>query len=1178
MILLLIAILILLDGSLLPAFGQHVICCNQLVNVGGKWVGASRTCDLSGLPPDQRARSCQKLAGCADAAPYCGVERPCTETGSLIDIHNQALGDTIRLSGTPFSLRYRSDRIYGGRADSFPNSLAGWSPNVHFAYDTVKGILYTGDGRRRIVRVQAGSEIRIPSEDGTVLYVFDGKGRHLRTLDSFTGAVHYRFAYDNAGGLTRIEDGSGNSTRIERDAKGTPAAIVAQGGQRILLSATPDGYLAGVTNPAGETTRLNYSKDGLLTSLTDPKGQVHRFTYSSKGNLLKDENPGGGHWALERKKSGGSFNIALKSALGRTYTYGVEHLPAGGERRVNAGSGGAAIQVEKNKEGNDKVIYPDGAVSSSEFRPDPRWGTLVPLLKSFSLFTPSGLRLSISADRKVSLAQPGNPLSLRTLSDAVTINGRQYMSSFDVSKRELVKTTPAGRQIITTLDDYGRVRRREISGFLPVNFAYDDKGRLSSITQGAGDEQRVTAFSYDEEGRLTAAADRLKRVTRFEYDRAGRVSTQIFADGREVRFGYDANGNLTAVTPPGRPVHNFEYTPVDLRQSYLPPSVGAGGKDTRYTYDRDKRLTRVTWPDGKNVGIDYDKAGHVSLLTIPQGKIRYLFNSKTNQLQSVTAVDGGTLSFKYDGFLPTTTSWNGTIQGSVSRAYDNDFRLSSITINGKQSVGNRYDPDGLLVQAGALTLERHPKTRLVTGTKLGNVTTTQEYNGFGKIKRLTAAFKSREIFAVEYERDAAGRIVKKIETVEGQTRTFLYVYDLAGRLTEVVRVGASAARYEYDGNGNRLTYQGPLGDSKGSYDAQDRLVSYGGVTYRYTPSGELAGKSAGGKNTGFDYDALGNLRGANLPGEPKIDYVIDGVNRRIGKKLNGKLVQGFLYGDQLKPVAELDARSNVVSIFAYGTKVNVPEYVEKNDGIYRIVTDHLGSPRLVINIENGTIAQRMDFDEFGNALQDTTAGFQPFGFAGGLYDPHTKLTHFGARDYDASTGRWTAKDPAGFGGGLNLYEYVANNPVNRADPWGLQESDPFGVFSGPNWSDPEITTIVEIDSAGNVTRIDPGNPVDFPFTADPAPEPGIVEKLFPGVQDFADRLKDRHNKGWTIYNGGAFRFTFKGPGLDPDRYGQEDAPPGTCVNSTTGEQQSQNPYRVPPSPGAGGGAFRWHFF
>jgi RHS repeat-associated protein len=71
-------------------------------------------------------------------------------------------------------------------------------------------------------------------------------------------------------------------------------------------------------------------------------------------------------------------------------------------------------------------------------------------------------------------------------------------------------------------------------------------------------------------------------------------------------------------------------------------------------------------------------------------------------------------------------------------------------------------------------------------------------------------------------------------------------------------------------------------------------------------------------------------------------------------------------------------------------------------------------------------------------LNDTNPGFQPFGFAGGLYDDDTGLVRFGARDYDAYSGRWTAKDPILFhGGDANLYQYALGDPVNRIDPSGL---------------------------------------------------------------------------------------------------------------------------------------------
>lgn len=102
-------------------------------------------------------------------------------------------------------------------------------------------------------------------------------------------------------------------------------------------------------------------------------------------------------------------------------------------------------------------------------------------------------------------------------------------------------------------------------------------------------------------------------------------------------------------------------------------------------------------------------------------------------------------------------------------------------------------------------------------------------------------------------------------------------------------------------------------------------------------------------------------------------------------------------------------RASVSSVVSTGTAwlSNVEDTVEadqmvKGGQTYRILSDHLGSARLVVNTSTGAIAQRIDYDEFGNITSDTNPGFQPFGFAGGLYDPDTGLTRFGARDYQHS--------------------------------------------------------------------------------------------------------------------------------------------------------------------------------
>jgi RHS repeat-associated protein len=130
--------------------------------------------------------------------------------------------------------------------------------------------------------------------------------------------------------------------------------------------------------------------------------------------------------------------------------------------------------------------------------------------------------------------------------------------------------------------------------------------------------------------------------------------------------------------------------------------------------------------------------------------------------------------------------------------------------------------------------------------------------------------------------------------------------------------------------------------------------------------------------------------------------------------------------------------------FMYRQEINVPELMVKGGRTYRLVKDHLGSVRLVVDTADGTIMQEMRYDAWGNVVLDTNPGFQPFGFAGGLYDPQTRLVRFGARDYDAQLGRWMGKDPLLFWGSTeSLFEYAASSPLTLRDPRGEDFRDLF---------------------------------------------------------------------------------------------------------------------------------------
>ena len=306
-----------------------------------------------------------------------------------------------------------------------------------------------------------------------------------------------------------------------------------------------------------------------------------------------------------------------------------------------------------------------------------------------------------------------------------------------------------------------------------------------------------------------------------------------------------------------------------------------------------------------------------------------------------------------------------------------------------------------------------------------------------------SAYRWRFEAALSYERDALGRITGQTQTGPTGQRQHHYEYDSAGRLTkhtqqEDQRPGQST-EWRYDANGNRTHENGQL---IARYDSQDRLLQWKNNTYAYSEAGDLQEKTTPQGATRYAYDSLGNLRLVTLPDGAQIEYLIDPLNRRIGKKKNGQLQYGLIYQDSLRPIADTDENGQLKSIYLYADKGNVPTAMLRADKSYLIISDHLGSVRQVIDTQTGEIAQQLDYDAWGQVTEDSRPGFQPFGFAGGLHDPDTQLTRFGARDYDAETGRWTAKDPILFDGGdSNLYGYVLQDPVNLIDRSGASPED-----------------------------------------------------------------------------------------------------------------------------------------
>ena len=534
----------------------------------------------------------------------------------------------------------------------------------------------------------------------------------------------------------------------------------------------------------------------------------------------------------------------------------------------------------------------------------------------------------------------------------------------------------------------------------PIAFLHDGVGNLIQKTKADG---AVITHSYDSRNRLVRTDFPNNTFKFFEYDNAGRVVRFGNEHTTETRV-YDANGRLWIAQDQHNGQIDYSYDEIGNRVAIMDSAKGV----MSYEYDAKNRVVAFTDPEGGVTGYEYDSMGRVVRTTHP------------NNTQTIE-------EYNADNRLTSIATY-GEREGTLSSfAYTYDSVGNKLSMTEEDGDMTTYEYDKLY----RLTFVDYPQREWepeLTDEEKNNGTLNGKDNKKGHFKNICDETTDCLPSAVRYAYDPAGNRISHTD----DWQTVEYQYNSANQMLQ-----AGTAQFSYDENGNRI-------QKSDSGDVANYFYNYDDMMEQVD--------SPNGESTGYGYDALGRrIYKVDQDGN-STNYLYDGINvlQEISGQLNQKIATYYRVNGRILTRQEFSVSQGEND--AYQNRPTGRQLYYSYDG--------LGSVASLSN-HDGNLQTRYQYDAFGEMTGgDITEN--PYTFTGKRFDEESGMYHFHFRQYDPGTGVWTTPDPIGVLGGVNLYSYVFNNPVNFIDPYGLEmgpedegydSTDQFG--DGPGSEDEE---------------------------------------------------------------------------------------------------------------------------
>jgi RHS repeat-associated protein len=598
---------------------------------------------------------------------------------------------------------------------------------------------------------------------------------------------------------------------------------------------------------------------------------------------------------------------------------------------------------------------------------------------------------------------------------SLTGDGNQVAFSFNAIARGGVRVTSSIGGSLQVLADHNNQIRKLVDAFgSTTTLGYDsNRNNISrSFSEGL-----VSTCEYDDQGNLLNFIDPLTQRVDLTYGPQPALPTDLRNPRGDVtQFQYDSGGNKTTETFPDHVGDQFSYN----SRGQITQAINARGQQTTYGYDSKGLLQRKTYWDGSHTDFAYD--AHRNLTNITQvtavtNRAVSLLHNDQDQLVRVVDPAGRTLEFTYDsaGRRTRTTTSTGL---TFSYEYDALGRLASVT----DAAGDSY-VDYLYDSAG----------RLLTKELKGGARTSYTYDIADRVLEVLNRKANGEVLSrFDYTYNSLGLPVR-IGTSQG---TNVYTYDSVGQLATATLFDGRTLHYVYDAGGNRQMVVNDGAKTTYLANSLDQYTSIGANTCRYDADGNLVSQTRDGKTWTYEYDPEDRLtKVVSSDGIWTYDY--DGLGHRVASTHNGQRTEYLL--DPLESgqvLGAFTATGNVVAHYVIG--LGLVSRIEADGSVGGYLYDAQGNTAELVDLA-GNVLNRYRYLPFGALNEATELVSNPFQFGGevGIMHEAHGLHFMRARYYDSALGRFTQRDPLGLVGGLNLYAYLDNSPLNDTDPTGL---------------------------------------------------------------------------------------------------------------------------------------------